>query len=98
PLSARQASHSSKVTAYLPTANGSAIDTGTGSSSLNRPGSFEGEPIMKLPAGTTTISGQLGQSLKLSLGFTQRRSFPMKVSTPSHWAGEGVGLIATGSG
>jgi hypothetical protein len=39
--------------------NGLAIDTRTSSLLLFRPGSLPGEPIMKLPAGTTTISGQV---------------------------------------
>src|SRR5262249_39706513 len=35
--------------------------------------SFAGALIMKLPAGTTTISGQSAQSLKLSPGFATDR-------------------------
>src|SRR5262249_6099014 len=31
-----------------------------------RPASFSGDPIMKLPAGTTTISGQLAHSLRIA--------------------------------
>ena len=53
----RHASHSSNVTSYTPTANGSDILTRcTGPSSASRPFSPDGEPIMKLPAGTATIS------------------------------------------
>jgi hypothetical protein len=47
----------------LPTANGRAMVTGRCGPSLpSRPGSSSGDPIMKLPAGTTTISGHSGQS------------------------------------
>src|SRR5262245_66085435 len=43
------------------------MDTRTWSSrSAARCGSCDGEPIEKLPAGTTTISGQSAQSLKRS--------------------------------
>src|SRR5262245_35381054 len=49
---------------------------------------------MKLPGGTTTISGHSGQSLKLSPGFRQRFSFPTSVSTPA----QGVCDAALGGG
>src|SRR5437764_142352 len=78
PLDAH-ASHSANVTSNLPTANGLAMVTlCVGFSSL-----FFSDPIMKLPAGTTTISGHSGQSLKLSFGFRQRFSLPTCASTPS---------------
>src|SRR5262249_39449703 len=48
--------NSPRVTAKRPTANGLPIDTRTCESSLNRVGSFAGDPITKLPTGTTTIS------------------------------------------
>ncbi len=41
----------------------------TGPSSSERPGSPSGEPMRKLPAGMTTISGQISQSRKLSPSF-----------------------------
>ncbi len=67
PPAATQASHSANVTSNLPTANGRSIVTlRCGPSALSRPASLAGEPIMKLPAGTTTISGQPSQSLKPS--------------------------------
>jgi len=34
--------------------------------------SFAGDPIMKLPAGTTTILGQLAHSMNVSPGFNAR--------------------------
>src|SRR5262249_13450798 len=91
PSSPMQASHSSKVTAYLPAANDAGIDTRTCVSSLSRCGSFAGEPMEKLPAGATIISGQVGQSLKLSLGLRQRFSPPTCASMPSHRVGVGPG-------
>ena len=51
-----------------------------------RSGSSAGEPIVKVPAGTTTISGHSAQSLNRSPppGWRQRRSpAPMATSTPS---------------
>jgi hypothetical protein len=43
-----------------------------GPSFLSRSFSLAGDPMVKLPAGTTTISGQLSHSLKLSFGFSPR--------------------------
>src|SRR5262252_8709578 len=37
-------------------------------------GSFAGEPMVKLPAGTTTISGHLSHSLNTSFGFSAHSS------------------------
>src|SRR5262249_472907 len=56
-----------------------------------------GEPMVKLPAGTTTISGHVGQSFKCSVlpapGLKQRRSFcPTLTSIPSQR--EGVITVA----
>src|ERR1700722_14053503 len=45
-----------------------------GPSSSNRTFSFFGQPIMKLPAGTTTISGHLSHSLNTSFGLRERSS------------------------
>src|SRR5258706_5979735 len=65
-VAATHASHSSNVTSNLEAANGLAIVTlCCGPSLSTRSGSLSGETIVKLPAGTTTISGQSGQSLKL---------------------------------
>jgi hypothetical protein len=84
PPSAAQASHSAKVTANFPAANGRANVTrccgpsrSTSGSCGNfakmaRPGSLGGEPIMKEPAGTTTISGHVSHSRKVSLGLSAR--------------------------
>src|SRR5262245_10582872 len=99
-----QLSHSSKVTAYLPTANAVAIDTSTCTSSLYcRSGSFRGDPIVKLPAGTTTMSGHSGQSLNCSVipapGLKQRCSFcPTETSIPSQRAGVMAAAGGTGFG
>src|SRR5215471_2782497 len=83
PPAETQASHSAKVASNFPTANGLAIVTlCTGFSLL-----YSSEPIMNSPAGTTTISGHVSQSLKLSLGFRQRFSLPTCATTPSHHAG-----------
>src|SRR5262249_10423730 len=61
PPSAAQASHSPNVTSNFPTAYGRAIATVCcGPSSLPRPASSGGDPIIKRPAGATTISGQYG--------------------------------------
>src|SRR5262245_55234860 len=70
------------------------MDTRTWSSrSPARSGSSAGEPMVKLPAGTTTISGQSAQSLKRSPapGMRQRRSpAPSAVSMSSQrWAAAG---------
>ena len=55
------------------TASGFAIATlCAGPSSTARPGSLAGEPIVKPPAGTTTISGHLSQSLNVSLALSTR--------------------------
>src|SRR5689334_17470845 len=71
PPSAAHASHSSKVTENRPTAKGRAIVTVCcGPSSAERPGSPFGDPIVKLPAGTTIISGQFAHSLNVSFGFS----------------------------
>jgi Caspase domain len=55
--------------------------------SLPRPSSLFGDPIVNRPAGTTTISGQLGQSLNVSLGFKHRFSSPTFASMPSQRSG-----------
>src|SRR6187551_439530 len=69
-----QASHSANVTSNLPTANGLAIVTlRWGPSLSNRPFSSVRDPIKKFPEGTTTISGQSGQSVKLSFGMRHLR-------------------------
>ena len=58
------------MTSYLPIANGRSIETEcTGPSSSCRPFSEAGEPIEKEPVGSTTISGQSGQSRKVSPGW-----------------------------
>src|SRR4051812_17428649 len=59
----------------LLTANALSIVTGCwGPSSLSRPGSLAGEPIVKLPAGTTTISGHLSHSLNTFFGLSAHSS------------------------
>src|SRR5262245_6261067 len=74
-LAATQASHSAKVTSYFPAAKALAMVTvRCGPSSSERPSSPNGDPIVKLPAGTTTISGHSSHSLKLSLGLSARSS------------------------
>jgi hypothetical protein len=76
--SAAQASHSVNVTSNLPTAKGRASTTScTGVSSL-----AASEPIANVPAGTTTISGHAGQSLKLSPGLRQRRASAVTPAQP----------------
>src|SRR5262245_32569337 len=56
---ATQASHSSKLTSNLDTANGSATETSRwGPSLASRSGSSSGEPIVNLPAGMTIMTGQ----------------------------------------
>src|SRR5262245_26867818 len=57
PPAAAHASHSASVSSNLPAAKGRAMLTLC---------SLAGDPIMNLPAGTTTISGQSGQSRKLA--------------------------------
>jgi hypothetical protein len=54
-----------------------------GSSLSRRPSSLIGEPMMKVPAGTITISGHSAQSLNVSFGLRQRVSLPTCASTPS---------------
>jgi len=66
PTSRTHASHSSKVTSYLPMANALAIRTGLVGFSCFSP---LAEPMMKMPGGTTTISGQAGQSRNTVPGF-----------------------------
>src|SRR5690349_5815113 len=66
----------------------------------SRSGSFAGDPIMKLPLGTTTICGHTRQSLNHSVlpapGVRQRVSLPTVVSTPLHVvAAGGVFSIAS---
>ena len=64
-----QASHSSNLTANRPTANGLAnVTMCCGRSSAVLPTSLSGDPMTNLPAGTTTISGQVLHSLKWSIG------------------------------
>ena len=65
------------------------INTRTWSSRPVRSGSVVGDLIAKAPAVTTTISGQSGQSLTLSLGLRQRLVLPTCVSTPSHLVAAG---------
>src|SRR5262249_19911082 len=82
---ATQAPHSSSVTSNLPTAKGLPMVTlCMGPSSFSCFSSFSGDPLMKLPAGTATLPGHSGQSLKVSPGLTQRFSLPTCASTPSH--------------
>src|SRR5215204_3743192 len=70
PPALTHASHSANVTSYFAIANGELMVTlRCGPSFSSRLFSFTGEPIMKKPVGTTTISGHSGQSLKVSLGF-----------------------------
>ena len=65
-----QVSHSANVTSCLPTAKGCEIVTSCGrTSSPSRPTSDLGEPMTNEPAGTTTISGQDGQSRNVSPAF-----------------------------
>src|ERR1043166_763932 len=73
PPAATHASHSSNVTAKRPTANGFAKTTVCcGPSSGPRSGSACGEPMMSVPAGIVTISGQRSHSLKLTPGSSAR--------------------------
>ena len=80
-------------------ANGRAIVTRTWSSrSAARSGSSGGEPMVKLPAGTTTICGQAAQSLKRlpAPGARQRRSFaPTVTSTPSQRCAAALFIVST---
>src|SRR5262245_47494528 len=88
PPTARHASQSANVTSCLPTAKTrSMVTVRCGPSSSERPCSRAGEPITKVPAGTTIISGQSGQSLNVSLGLRQRLSLPNDASRPSHCVG-----------
>jgi hypothetical protein len=73
PVAVTKAANSPRVTAKRATANGLAKVTATGI--------WSGGPMLKLPAGTTNISGQSGLSLKLSPAFRQRCSVPTNVST-----------------
>jgi hypothetical protein len=47
-----------------------------GSSLSRRASSLIGDPMMKLPAGTITISGHSAQSLNASFGLRHRISLP----------------------
>src|SRR6516225_2354702 len=77
PPSATQASHSSKVTANRPTAKGFPILTECcGPSTDVCSSSLVGDPIVKVPEGTTTISGHCSHSLKLSPRFKPHSSAP----------------------
>src|SRR5262245_13946778 len=91
PPALTQASQMAKVTSNLLTAIGLVIVTLCTGFSFE----YSSEPIMNSPAGITTISGQSGQSLKLSFGFRHLRSLPTCTSTPSQRAGAGVGSMAT---
>src|SRR5262249_55309829 len=63
-LSLTHGSQSSNVISNLPTAIGWAIVTACIGPSLSTPPTaLSGDPIMNLPAGTTTIGGQVAQSL-----------------------------------
>src|SRR5262245_19057415 len=62
PPSAAQASHCANVSSYLPMAKLRIVTLRCGPSLLPRPISLSGEPIVKEPAGTTTMSGQAAQS------------------------------------
>src|SRR6516225_6705168 len=91
-------SQSANVTSNSLTASGLVIVTlCTGFSS-----EYSSEPIMKSPAGITTISGHSGQSLKVSFGFRQRISLLTWASVPSHGEGEGAAcegfFASTGAG
>src|SRR5690242_492442 len=77
------AANSRRVTANAPMAKAAPMATETWSSrSPSRCASPAGEPIVKAPAGTMTISGQSGQSLNLSPapGLRQRRSVPARAT------------------
>src|SRR5580704_19684368 len=69
---AAHASQSANVSSYLDTANALAIATWCGGPSLVCPPFSSGaDPMVKEPAGTTTISGQSAvHSLKESPGFS----------------------------
>src|SRR5436190_22473138 len=92
PPAVTQASHSANSISNLPTANHAILTVRCGPSSLNRSASLAGDPIMNSPAGTTTISGHSGQSLKVSFGFRQRISLSTWASVPSHREGERVAI------
>src|SRR5580693_49379 len=74
PATETQASQSANVTSNLDAAKGLAIVTLCGGPSWSkRPGSVAGDPIVKVPAGTTIISGQsFAHSRKLACGFSAR--------------------------
>jgi hypothetical protein len=69
----------------LPTANDRAIVTRTCSSPGMRPGSLGGDPIIKVPAGATTISGHIGQGLPSASG--SRKVLPEPGVTDSAGSG-----------
>src|SRR5215510_14562679 len=74
-----QASHCANVTSNLPTANGLTMVTlRCGPSEASCPSSLAGDPIRKVPAGTTTISGHWWHSVKLSFGLSPRSSAAVK--------------------
>src|SRR5437016_9799300 len=78
PVSRTNAAYSPRVTSYLPRANDSNVTACCGASSATDPKlppwlaahdfSSADEPMVKLPAGTTTISGQARQSRKTAPG------------------------------
>ena len=71
PASFTKAANSPTVTGYLPTANGRAnVTTCCGPWAIPSVASLGGEPMVKLPPGTTTISGQFAHSRNESFGFS----------------------------
>lgn len=83
-----QASHSAYVTSNRPAANALAIVTQCCGPSTNALWlSSAGEPIVNAPAGTTTISGQVSQSLNVSFAARQRMMPPTTDCTPGQLAG-----------
>src|SRR5579884_816967 len=94
-----KAANSARVTSNLASAKGLAIVTGCCGSSrpaspLGRPkrsSSPAAAPIWKLPAGTTTISGQFGQSRKVLPGVLAALAAGAAV-------GAGCGVAAGGAG
>src|ERR1700722_1516625 len=83
PPSSTQASHCSNVTANRPTANGWAnVTLCLGASVEARFGPSSSDPITKLPAGTTIISGHFSHSLKSAFCFSEASAEPERTLTP----------------
>src|SRR5688572_10476296 len=69
PVACTNTAHSPRVTSCLPSAKGLTIETRCCGASLpSLSFSISGEPIVKAPPGTTTNSGQLGQSRNTAPG------------------------------